>query len=1130
MAWLNIGVQAALPLTLALATPSASAALGAKSAKETPASARLHTFAMGDTLASTAARYGTNVTALRTLNPHRDLDSLKPGDRLSVPTASALALPDLDSPAPDTAATAEDEQARKLATLASDTGSFLSSNPDGDAAASMARGLATGEASGQAQAWLSRFGTARVQIDVDDKLSLKNSQVELLVPLHDTPEQLLFTQGSVHRKDDRQQTSLGLGVRRFNDSYMLGANSFLDHDLSRGHSRLGLGVEYWRDFLKVNANSYQRLTGWKDSPDVEDYQERPANGWDIRTEAWLPSMPQLGGKLTYEQYYGDEVGLFGKDNRKKDPSAVTAGLTYTPIPLLTLSAEQRKGNGADETTFGAEFNYRLGEAWARQVDPAGVGAMRTLAGSRYDLVERNNHIVLEYRKKQVIQMAAAAHITGQAGETKSLSVWVNSKHPLSHIDWTSPALLQAGGQLVHDGGPNYSVVLPEYFSNGQSNAYTLHGVAVDSKGNRSERSETQVTVNGPALSTRHSTFTPVDSLLPADGKSQVTLTLTVRDEQQQPVDIALTDIQIAVKQSRAADLVVADPTRVSAGVYEVQVTAGTSEQSVTLTPSIQGTVLSEVRVSTTNIIPSPGKSAFSASPALIKADDKETATLTFSAKDENDNPVSGIAKSLVFDVVDSSGQPPAPGGITVSGIQEDGTTGVYSATLQGLQAGSFKLTPQVDGTPLSSLMALVELTALPPVATNSKFEAKPNKILADKKETSTLSFTAKDANDKPVSGIAKSLAFKIVNSRGEDPVALRLVTLGNITEDGTTGVYWATLSGTYSDTYTVTPQLDKADLSTLDIKVELTQIPLSEKNSQTSLLRANSLADGVHENTIRFTLRNIEGYNVGGRAKEISFRVTDAAGRPASDTQVSATESVSYHFLGMYEAKLTGTKQGTYYITPNINGAEWTSLKIPAILLTTGITSLDRTRRDYPHAFPVNSGFPTSAFQDAEFRVTLANNASPADYNWTSSASWLTHTGNGVFRFLNPPSDGSGIITITAARKGSTVLHRHTLAVKDWYYVSGNLTSSNWSTAMSRCDNMKYQRISRADATKGEGVNAVGSLSSEWAVITVSMQVARLWLSETNLMLTNIVDGQKPGHVVVDSTKTARTICRLGLK
>ncbi len=38
-----------------------------------------------------------------------------------------------------------------------------------------------------------------------------------------------------------------------------------------------------------------------------------------------------------EQYKGDDVALFGKDNRQKNPHAITAGLNYTPIPLLTPS-------------------------------------------------------------------------------------------------------------------------------------------------------------------------------------------------------------------------------------------------------------------------------------------------------------------------------------------------------------------------------------------------------------------------------------------------------------------------------------------------------------------------------------------------------------------------------------------------------------------------------------------------------------------------------------------------------------------------------------------------------------------------------------------------------------------------
>ncbi|WP_337160443.1 inverse autotransporter beta domain-containing protein, partial [Pseudomonas putida] len=759
-AWLNIGVQAVLPLTLALATPSASAVPDTQPAQRSPA--HLHTFAMGETLASIATHYTTTIATLRTLNPGRDLDALKPGDRLSVPSAPAHALPDLNSPGQEATAQADDEQARKLAAMASSTGSFLSNDPNGDAAASMARGLATGEASSQAQQWLSRFGTARVQIEVDDKLSLKNSQVELLAPLHDTPEQLLFAQGSVHRKDERQQTSLGLGVRRFNDSYMLGANSFLDYDLSRQHARLGLGVEYWRDFLKVNANSYQRLTGWKDSPDVEDYQERPANGWDMRTEAWLPAMPQLGGKLTYEQYYGDEVGLFGKDNRKKDPSAVTVGLTYTPIPLLTLSADQRKGNGGNETTVGAEFNYQIGEPWAKQVDPAGVGALRTLAGSRYDLVERNNHIVLEYRKKQVIQMAAAAHVSGQGGETKSLSVWVNSKYPLSHIDWTAPALLQAGGKLVHDGGPHYSVVLPDYQTQ-QPNLYTLHGVAVDSKGNRSARSETRVTVNAPAVSARHSTFTPAHTVLPTDGTTYETLTLAIRDEQQQPVDIALADLQITVAeaQTRAGGIVVAKPERVSAGRYDVRVTAGTTPQSITLTPSVQGTALSHAQVSTVSSLPDDGKSTFTATPARLPANDKTTTVLTFTAQDADGVPVEGLAKNLKFAVQGDKGSV-SPPDVTVSAIVES-TKGRYTATLKGKLAGRYTVTPQLGGKPIGRLNAEVELQALRPVPSTSTLKADPGIIPANDYDTSTLTFTAKDLNGNPVTGLGNTLALTVTN-------------------------------------------------------------------------------------------------------------------------------------------------------------------------------------------------------------------------------------------------------------------------------------------------------------------------------------------------------------------------------
>ncbi|MFV3381382.1 hypothetical protein, partial [Pseudomonas sp. NY15354] len=62
VAWLNIGVQAVLPLTLALATPSASAVPDTQPAQRSPA--HLHTFAMGETLASIATHYTTTIATL----------------------------------------------------------------------------------------------------------------------------------------------------------------------------------------------------------------------------------------------------------------------------------------------------------------------------------------------------------------------------------------------------------------------------------------------------------------------------------------------------------------------------------------------------------------------------------------------------------------------------------------------------------------------------------------------------------------------------------------------------------------------------------------------------------------------------------------------------------------------------------------------------------------------------------------------------------------------------------------------------------------------------------------------------------------------------------------------------------
>jgi adhesin/invasin len=1002
---MNIAIQATLPLTVALTPAHAGAASDQKPGAAQTHRTVLHTLAPGETVERVAARFNMTVAELRALNQGRvfanGFDNLRPGDRLEVPSAPRMTLPELNSNGVtrETLDNQDEEQARKLAGMASGTANFLTSDVNkSDAAASMARGMAASEVSAQTQEWLSRFGTARVQIDVDDKLSLASSSLDLLLPVRDEEKHLLFTQGSIHRTDDRNQANLGVGVRRFNDGYMVGVNTFFDHDLSRSHSRLGVGVEYWRDYLKLSANGYHRLSDWRTSPDLDDYQERPANGWDVRAEGWLPSMPQLGGKLTYEKYYGSEVGLFGKDNRKKNPHAVTTGVTYTPIPLLTFSAEQRRGNaGASDTQFGMQFNWSLGQSWSKQTDPSKVAAMRTLAGSRYDLVERNNNIVLEYRKKEVIRLNVARELSGAGGERKSLQVAVQSKYGLERIDWSAATLLQAGGKIEHLGGSDYQLTLPQYRTGTQAmNTYTVHGVAVDKHGNRSNRSETQVTVQAPIIDATRSTLLPTDSSLDADGKSTQVLSLTLRDTQDNLIDVPLSDLGLALNRGRAlGGATVSALSRKSLGIYEVTVTAGTVPEALTLTPSFKETALASAKIAILVGAPAESTSTLAAMPNTLPADGTSPATLTFTAADASGNPVLGIADQLTFAVKNVSGTSPSTG-ISLGRVTET-TPGVYTARLTGTKAGVLTIAPQFKGAAVGSLETTMTLVTGALDAGLSDFAAAPKSIAANGSETSTLKVTAKDAEGNPITGIAGKLSFSVKNASSSD--AGSGVTITPATETAP-GIYNAALSGTKADTWTVSLLLDGTAVGISDTVV-LTSGAVDAGKSAFSANPKTLAADGITESQLTFTAKDAQENPVTGIVGDITFDVRDSSGSAAgSDVSVKDLKETT---PGTYTAKLSGTKAQIWTLKPQLNGAALGSLSDTVTLLA---GALDVGLSDFAAA-------PKTIAANGSATSTLKLTAKDAKNNpitgLVGKLSFSVKNGSG--------NDAGSAVTVTAAKE-----------------------------------------------------------------------------------------------------------------
>jgi adhesin/invasin len=348
-----------------------------------------------------------------------------------------------------------------------------------------------------AQDFLGRFGTAQLQFDLSDKAQFDNINLKLFSPWIDTEKTLIFTQISFQEYEhNRYIGNFGIGQRWevADNKWLLGYNAFIDHDFQRKHNRLGLGAEAWSDYMKFSANYYHPLSDWKNSRDFDDYLERAAKGFDIRFQGYLPQYPHLGGSLMYEKYYGDKVALFGKDNLQKNPSAVTVGLDYTPVPLFTVKAQHKRGQeGQKATSAELTLNYRIGTPLKDQLDPDMVQAARSLKGSRYDLVDRNNYIVLEYKEKQMSVDLGLESVRLLEGSTHDLTIGLHNAKGISSIAWSGnmQEIDLAGGFLCSAIGvctssswmsppadvENWKIVAPSYLdANGQRQPVNTNGV------------------------------------------------------------------------------------------------------------------------------------------------------------------------------------------------------------------------------------------------------------------------------------------------------------------------------------------------------------------------------------------------------------------------------------------------------------------------------------------------------------------------------------------------------------------------------------------------------------------------------------------------------------------------------
>ncbi|WP_392560810.1 Ig-like domain-containing protein [Orbus sturtevantii] len=385
-----------------------------------------------------------------------------------------------------------------LASALSRTGQIISSDNSRDAAKGWLESSAYGHLSGQMQTWLNQYGNSRVQI------SKNTLSAELLIPLFENSNHLIFSQTRFNKaSDDKKVMNLGLGYRHFTDDWMWGVNSFYDRDLTNNNARWGAGLELSGDYVKLSTNGYWRLTDWRQSKltDFTDYDERPANGFDVRLEGFLPNYPNLGASFEYEKYFGENINLKGTtslSDLKDNPESYRVGLSYTPVSLFTFKLSKIMGD-VNETIGSFEVNYRFGVPLEQQLDTDFVSQMRTLKGSRYNFVDRNNAIVMQYQRQALLRIALPKTLEILATQPATLmAVITQNKYKIDRIEWSAPLLIAKGGTLISS--PVYPYVatirMPFYdkISTVDGNRYDVTAVAVDVNGNRSNTATTNVIV------------------------------------------------------------------------------------------------------------------------------------------------------------------------------------------------------------------------------------------------------------------------------------------------------------------------------------------------------------------------------------------------------------------------------------------------------------------------------------------------------------------------------------------------------------------------------------------------------------------------------------------------------------
>lgn len=586
------------------------------------------------------------------------------------------------------------------------------------------------------------------------------------------------------------------------------------------------------------------------------------------------------------------MALFDKDDRQSNPHAITAGLNYTPFPLMTFSAEQRQGKqGENDTRFAVDFTWQPGSAMQKQLDPNEVAARRSLAGSRYDLVDRNNNIVLEYRKKELVRLTLTDPVTGKSGEVKSLVSSLQTKYALKGYNVEATALEAAGGKVVTT-GKDILVTLPAYrFTSTPEtdNTWPIEVTAEDVKGNLSNREQSMVVVQAPTLSQKDSSVSLSTQTLNADSHSTATLTFIAHDAAGNPV----VGLVLSTRHEGVQDITLSEWKDNGDGSYTQILTTGAMSGTLTLMPQLNGVDAAKAPA-VVNII----SISSSRTHSSIKIDKDRYLSgnpieVTVELRDENDKPVKEQKQQLNNAVSIDNVKP----GVTTD--WKETADGVYKATYTAYTKGSgltAKLLMQNWNEDLHTAGFIID--ANPQSAKIATLSASNNGVLANENAANTVSVNVADEGSNPIND--HTVTFAVLSGSATS------FNNQNTAKTDVNGLATFDLKSSKQEDNTVEVTLENGVKQTLIVSFvgdsSTAQVELQKSKNEV-------VADGNDSATVTATVRDAKG-NLLNDVK-VTFNVNSA------EAKLSQTEVNSHD--GIATATLTSLKNGDYTVTASVS-------------------------------------------------------------------------------------------------------------------------------------------------------------------------------------------------------------------